>query len=222
MPGYLRGVSRDQNALVKISKTQPIYYNFTTKSFASLVGISDADLRTQLGHLDAAPTGVIVFVRSNSPKPPRVSKRIRNNPTAQQQGIVSTYCGVNDISKAISEHGWSFQKRGRGVRLTNNNRTISAIAKLSTGVLVVEPKNADDVNSYAGPLGLILPGTINTAAEQARLVWGASFPKVGRAEKPLGLSTTTQKEVSVTMPFSTDAADNLAQNGWNILYDEQV
>lgn len=209
MPSYTRGQLRDNVTFVKISNTQEVYYGFNTKDLAAVAGISEGDLSGNLGHLDSVAPNALVIVRATSPKPPRVRLVVNANPDVNQQGSVSTFCAVDKLNLALGA-GWQLAKRGNGVSLANNARTIGAVAQLSNGLLVVTPMNKNDFDQYRTELGLQGPTQIQ-ASERDRLVFGASRPKAGQAKKTLDRGT-------ITKPFST--ATDVENQGWTVLVTE--
>ena len=212
MPSYTRGVLRDNFVFVRLTQGQAVYYGFTTKDFGALPNVTAGELNSNLGHLTAVPTGAVVFVRSTSPKPPRVRKVIQANPGVNQQESVSTFCDPSKLNDALNA-GWQLAKRGNSISIANNARTVGAGALLSNDAIVITPINKADFDSYGGELGLLAPASIGVT-ERERCVFGASRPKAGIAKKQL---TGTG---SVTKPFST--ATNVLTSGWQILQDELI
>jgi hypothetical protein len=182
VPAYLRGKFRDILTFVKVSN-QGLYYGFKTKDLSAIAGIGAADV-TALGHLAVAalPNTRIAVIGANSPKPPRVRKLLARNPAADQQGSVSTFCGIDNISTALAEE-WELSNGGRGVAISNR-RTISVGARLSNGGIYIFPMNSVDANAYAEELGLILPGSLSSA-ERGKAFSGTNKPKPAIVSKAL-------------------------------------
>lgn len=205
MPSYTRGQLRDQTRFVLLF-TAPlnIYYNWSAKDLATLAGVSQADLTTHLGHLETvAPTSVVI-VGASSPKPPTVKKILLRNPTATQQGSVSTFCAPANLNVALV-NGWKLAGSRKVTSIKKNARTVTALAKISNEMIYGSPMNAADHTNYAGELGLIDPATINSTNERNTVVRGASRPIAGHAFKVLPDGST------VSSYFSYDA-DILATN----------
>lgn len=185
MPAYTRGRLREKITFVLLFKTPAnIYYNWSAKDIATLAGVSSADLTNHLGHLTTVPADSIVIVGASSPKPVNVRKIINRNPTAAQQGAVSTFCSPGTLNTALT-NGWKISGKGRISRVRNDNRTKTALAKISNEMIYASPMNADDHNTYAAELGLVDPSTVNTQAERNSIVSGASRPRAAHAIKKL-------------------------------------
>lgn len=216
MPSFTRNEPKEIITCVKISLNQEIYYCWKAKDLADEVGINAADL-VNLGHLQVTnlPPGALSFFRAKAPKPARVKKQIVKNPSAAQKGSVSTFVGANFLQSALA-NGWVLVKGRRGVTLTKNARTTTAIVPLSNGLLYAYPFNTDDFNTYGAELGLQDSTTINTTAEQERLVSGTKNPIPGKATKvvPGGGKITTF--------FAADQVANVVANGWSIISNEII
>ena len=215
MPSYTSGVLRDETLYVKVFAGQEVYYGFVTKDFETLTGFSATDT-VALGHTlpNALPAGSLRFLRAQAPKPPRARKVINPNAGADVQKSISTFVGVDNQLSAEAQ-GWKISKRGRGVSL-GQGRSVSAIAEVSTGAYYVFPLNRTDYNNYRTVLGLIDPGTINTATERSKLVRGSSRPRPGRA------SIRRQGGGTFTSFFSTSQTGDLLAAQWSILEQEYV
>lgn len=206
MSSYTRGKFRDVLTYVLLFSTPVnIYYNWSAKDIAALAGVSKGDLTSALGHLYTVANSSIVIVGASSPKPPKVRKIINRNPTASQQGSVSTFCATGSLNTALSA-GWKLGGRGRITSIQNNARTVTALAGISNGAVYASPMNAADYNSYKTELALIDPTTINTANERNLIVRGASRPRAAHATKTLSDGST------VSGYYSPDAP--ILANGW--------
>jgi hypothetical protein len=214
MPSYTANVLRDQLAFVRVNSA-PLYYGFKTKDFSALPGITGADI-TALGHLSSGsvPANSFKVIGANSPKPLRAKKRINANPSAAEQGSVSTFVADNAVATAETA-GWSIVGNGRGVTLRNDSRAITVGIELTGGQIYLETKNASDVNAYAGELGLQLPGTIS-AAELRRGIMGATRPRPPRVQKKRPGGGT------VTMPVDPIGLDDALAAGWSLVSPEVV
>jgi hypothetical protein len=217
MAPYTRGKKRDQTRFVKANSV--ILYGFKTKDLAAATGISQADLNNQLGHLDTtaaeALAGGIRVIGINSPKPPRVSKRIPNA-TLNQPASVSTFCSFDKIA-ASAAGGWGLIKAARGVSLQPNvpgRRTVTAIAALSNLIKYAFPMNAADFEFAKAALGLQQSSQLS-ATERSQLITGSSSTRPGRA--------SIQLETGILTAFySTDSGDDAAAAGWAIVEGERV
>lgn len=199
MSNLTRGKKRNKMIAVKVVKDQNTYYQFQTKDLAAITGVSASDL-AQLGHInvgDAAalasiPSGSFIFYKANAPKPPRVTKKITGGssttPDARQESV-GTFCAVDALQSALG-NGWSLSKPGRGVSLSNTGKTVTALAKLSNGILYAFPMSKADFATFGGELGLESSETVTTAAEKAKVVRASTLPKPGKASKVLSDGST--------------------------------
>jgi hypothetical protein len=193
MSALTRGKKRDQTRLVKVVKDQNTFYQFDTKDLTKVSGVSATDIAA-LGHINPGdagqaagiPNGSFIFYRANAPKPPRVTKLIAKatNADDKRQQSIGTFCAVDQLQSALGS-GWSLAKPARGVSLSNTNRTVTALAELSNGILYAFPMNADDFATYGGDLGLKNSTTVNTPTERAKVVRASSLPRPGKASKIL-------------------------------------
>lgn len=213
MPSYTRGKPRNTLTFVRMGAASNLYYGFKTKDLASIGGVTAADL-ADCGHLTVAQvpaTGSILILGANSPKPPRVKKRIAVNPSSATQGSVSTFCAPAALGAAAAA-GFLLAKPGRGVKITPDGRSVSAAAKPSaTGGLYVFPMNKDDFTAYSAVLGLEIP---NTAAERAQCYTGSSSPRPAIAKKTVAAGAGI---ATVSSFVSYDAIDAAITAGWEII-----
>lgn len=209
MPSYTRGVRRDKQSFVKVSRTTNLYYGFKTKDLTALQSVSLTDL-VALGHLTVAalPSTRITIMGANSPKPPRVRKILTTTPTVSTQESASTYCGVDAISTALAA-GWNLVNGGRGIKVTNNARTTTVAAKIEEGGYYLFPMNTADATAYAATLGLVLPGSLS-ASERANAFSGSTFPRPHKLSKNLTAGT-------ITTFCSYDNVDDALAAGWEQL-----
>ncbi|WP_013320980.1 hypothetical protein [Gloeothece verrucosa] len=206
MSSYTRGKLRDVLTFVLLYDTPVnIYYNWSAKDIATLAGVSKSDLTSHLGHLTTVANTSIVIVGASSPKPPTVKKNINRNPTAKQQGSVSTFCARASLNTALV-NGWKLAGHGRVTSIKNNARTVTALAGISNGAVYASPMNAGDYADYKTELALIDPATINTANERNLIVRGASRPRAAHATKTLADGST------ISGYYSPDAP--ILANGW--------
>jgi hypothetical protein len=185
MPEYTRGKQRDQDVAVLLFKG--VYYQFKTKDLSKVPGVGEGDLAV-LKHVKIGndgggiPKSSIVFLRANAPKPPRVSKQLSKEPTVQ--GSISTFCAPDALSASLRA-GWNLVKPGRAAGAQIGPKSVTAIAKLSNGVLYGFSLNKRDFETYKTPLGLEGPESLTTDAERQKLVIGSSLPKPGKAKLKL-------------------------------------
>lgn len=213
MPGYTRGVLRDN--LVYVAVNSDLYYGFQTKDFAALTGLTTAEMTTQLGHTEGAavPSTSWRIIGARAPKPARVKMVLNANPSsASIQESASTFCAYNKLTTAM-DNGWKLIKQAKPVTLTSNSRTITVAAETSSGLLVCEPKNAADVAAYKDILGLQTPDQLESH-ERKICVMYSSMPKATRVTKKL------ETGKSITMPCSYDSLDDAFTDGWTLLRGE--
>jgi hypothetical protein len=191
-----------------------VYYGFKTKDLANVQGVSAGDLQA-LGHKQASElsAGALIMLRAQAPKPGRAKKTVTANPTASQQGTVSTFYGKGQESAALAA-GWDLLNGGRAVGLTNNVRTVSAGAVISNGFFYIFPMNKTYFDTYKSALGLVAPTEINTDVEEGLLVRGSSRPRPGRAILELASGGT------VNTFYSYDAISTAKQAGFKLISKE--
>lgn len=217
MPEYLRGEKRDKVSYVRLGNANSnVYYGFNAKDLTAESNLSESDYNA-LGHIkgDALPQGSLYFLRASSPKPGRAVKVLRRTPTVNQRGTASTFYGAGSARSALTA-GWKLRSRPRGVTLTQNSRTVTAIAILSNGVHYCFPLNKKDFDTYKGSLGLKSPLEITNAQERLRLVSGSSYPRPGKASKDLGNGT------QFSTFFSTDSENSVRGAQFSIVSLEYV
>jgi hypothetical protein len=199
-----RGVKRDKRIAVKVSTIQKLFYEFRTKDFSAATSISAADLST-IGHIalgdegdnTAIGQGSILLINCNSPRPPRVSKKLAR-PSGNSQAArrapnsASTFCAVDKV-KAATAAGWRVQDRGLAPGVGSTPKSIITGARLSNGLIYVFPLERASYSIAKEPLGLIDPETINNESERARLIRACTAPRPGKATKnfPDGSTLTT-------------------------------
>lgn len=205
MSSYTRGVLRDQAMFVLVNRVIPLYYGWKTKDFGGVVGVTATEYdRALLGHKlgSELPSGALIILRANSPKPPRVSLRVNDNPDVSQQESISTFCAIDKFADALKA-GWVQGGYGSNVRLRSNARGLTAIATVYSGEQELSyafPMNRADFTAYGDQLGLLPPESINTDTERARLIAGASQPKPGRAE--MDVIATNGRKATISHPYS--------------------
>lgn len=76
----LRGKAKDK--VYYVAATPFIMYGWKTYDFGAYGGLTEADLKTQLGFVDGeslTPDATKIYIfRANAPKPARVSKKTNN------------------------------------------------------------------------------------------------------------------------------------------------
>lgn len=219
MPSYLRGQKRDVITFVNINEV--LLYGWAAPNLSAALGISDADLKNQLGHLSStealAVTNRIMVMGANSPKPARVTKKMASA-TASTKASTSTFCAYNKVGTALAPAaGWRLSKSASGVRLRASGagrKSITAVATLSNGVLYAFPLNEADFAIASAPLGLDNSATVGSS-NLKKLATGMTQTRPGKASKPDGLGT-------LTTFYSTPVKDTLGNSGWDIVDDERV
>lgn len=217
MAEYLRGQFRDVLTFVPLN---PIFhYGWKTKDLAAAIGVSAADLSTQLGHMTPAAAQAVanslMVTGANSPKPARVVKKDRTAPLSQTAST-STFIAYNKMAAATTA-GWSMSKQARGVRLTANSdvrRKITAIAELSNGLLYAFPLNRVDFDRAGATLGLEDASTITTTLERQKLATGCRT-KPGRA-------AIDNNGGTFSTFFATSALAAVVAAGYTIVSDELI
>lgn len=219
MPLYTRGQNRDKLTFVKANAI--LLYGFYTKDLDAIASVSAADL-TALGHMDATAAAAVAsgirVIGANSPKPPRVSKKIANA-TINTQASVSTFCGFDAIA-AAGGAGFKLIKpaqKANLVGLNSSRRSMTAIATLSNSLLYCFSMNAADFTQYGAALGLKSAGDITTDTERRKLIFGSNSSRPGRA-------TLATENGDFTSFFSTASEEALGAAGWaitkgEVLYD---
>lgn len=217
MAEYLRGQYRDVLTFVPLNPL--FHYGWKTKDLAAAVGVSSADLTTQLGHMTPVQASQvansIMVLGANSPKPARVTKRDRTAPISQTAST-STFIAFNKMAQATAA-GWTMSKGARGVRLTANvdgKRKITAIATLSNGLLYCFPLNRVDFDRVAETLGLQSAATITTTLERQKLATGCTT-KPGRA-------SIDNSGGTFSTFFSTASLATVVAAGYTIVSDEDI
>lgn len=217
MPAYTRGRTRDVLTFVKVNPT--FCYGWKAPDLAAAIGVSSADLVTELGHMDAvtanALTAALLVTGANSPKPHRVKKTI-SGAALNQAGSVSTFMAY-DKAAAAAAGGWTMAKRGYGVRLTASTapvRRVTAIAELSNGAHYAFPMDKGDFATFGGDLGLQAAEQMNTALERQFLVTG-SKTKPGKCSRQVANGTFSSY-------YSTASKDSVVGLGYNIDSDELI
>lgn len=207
MPASTRGVLRDQLTFVLVN---PVFaYGWSAPDIAAASGVSTADLKTGLGHMDAteaaAIAGVVMVTGANAPKPGRVIKKIANSPVGQRASV-STFVAFNRLATANAA-GFRGGTRARSVSLSApgaGKRTYSGVVELSNGLLYLQP-----IDSIAGTperreaFGIQIASQIS-ATEFLKIARGCRT-KPGRAEIELG-----EGGGFATLPFSTDKQDDVS------------
>jgi hypothetical protein len=220
MAASTRGVLRDQLTFVLVNAV--FAYGWNAPDIAAASGVSTADLKTGLGHMDAveaaAISGVVMVTGANAPKPARVTKKITNSPVGQRASV-STFVAYNKLASANAA-GFKGGTRGRGVSLSApgaGKRTFSGVVELSNGLLYMQP-----IDSIAGTPERRTALGIQTAAEVSateflKLARGCKS-KPGRVELELSEGGGT-----AVLPFSTAKKnDALALAGASLREDEFV
>lgn len=215
MSAITRGEKRENLTFVKVGNaTSTVYYGWDAKDLTTETNVSTADLAA-LGHvtIDSLADSDLYFLRAQSPKPGRAKKTINKAPGVNDKATISTFYGAGSV-KDLLRAGWKVEKRPRSVSLANNTRYVTAIAKLSNGILYCFPMNRADFEAYGEALGLQAPTSITTDAERLRLVQSSGFPRPGKAGKEL------VGGADFSSFFSTDKESDLRTAGFKISMSE--
>lgn len=201
MPASTRGVLRDKLTFVLINDV--FAYGWSAADIANASGVTAADLKTGLGHMDpteaAALSNVIMVTGANAPKPARVTKRIPSA-TVGSRASVSSFVAYNKLA-AANAAGFKGTSRARSISLTApgpGRRTFSGVVTLSNGVNYLQPVDAIAATpDRLAAFGIQVASQIG-ATEFKKLVRGCRT-KPGRAEVELA-----EGGGSAILPFSTD------------------
>jgi hypothetical protein len=142
-----------------------------------VAGISDEDLIADLGLInisEAKPSGFIVVMGANAPKPPRLSKKGTNGDS------VTTFCDPAKFSNALRK-GYSIASRGRSRGVTGSAQKDTAVVEIY-GLLYCWPAYPSLFTAGGGELATLCgiekaTTKITSAAETARVVFGTSRPR---------------------------------------------
>lgn len=218
MSSFTRGKKRED--LVYVLVNAGMYYGWKRKDFATIAGISDADLTT-IGHLKAEgatlTAGNIIVIGAKSPQPARVTRKIANATVGQQQTI-STFCAHDKLTAALGAK-WNVTTSRKGVTLRAPSATrgsLTAIATLGDNSMYCFPMNKADFDAFGAELGLESASQNITDTERVKLVSGSSRPYPGRASKLLEDGST------FTSFFSTANQSAMLTAGYAILSEEVV
>lgn len=180
MPLASLGKPKDIKTIVKA--TPNIYYFFKAKDYASLPGITAADL-TALGH--AAPgsqsAGTVVVTTPKAPKPARFRKKLSG--TDLTQSYASTFGdGVTAASiLAATQAGWEMIAPARTVSFGPSAKSKNIAVLLSNGVYVVRhvptvDATTENATLFGWELSLS-PALINKAIRGAKKMRAATVQK---------------------------------------------
>ncbi|NEN90311.1 MAG: hypothetical protein F6K48_15900 [Okeania sp. SIO3H1] len=184
----LRGKSKDK--VFYVAATPYIMYGWKTYDLASNSGISDADLKDDLGLVDGASMTLeankIYVIRANAPKPSRVTKKLSDVPGGETGSVnsslaVTTFCAYDKVGTALSK-GWSLARQGRGVSITGvqdgQGRQKTALIPIAGGFYAF-PADRVTYSQHGEILGYQEPGTTGSQLDKA--FSGTSSPKPGNA-----------------------------------------
>ncbi|QMS87308.1 hypothetical protein HUN01_06815 [Nostoc edaphicum CCNP1411] len=217
MPSYTRNKKREDVIFVAVNPV--VRFGWKSKNLASISGISQTDLTTDLGHTAQSAvtgSGLILVIGAQAPKPARVTKRISNATVGQQQSV-STFCAYDKLATALGK-SWNLSKNRRSVTLRASSAqrgSLTAVATLSDGSLYCFSMNKADFEAYGAELGLEHSETISNT-ERNKLVSGSSKPRPGRASKQLTDGS------NFSSFYSTSMAENVSTAGYDILSEEIV
>lgn len=180
MPLSALGKPKDIKTIVKA--TPNIYYAFKAKDYASLPGITAADL-TALGHAapGTASAGSIVVTTPKAPKPARFRKKLSGSDLTQN--YASTFGdGVTAASiLAATTAGWEMITPARTVSFGPSAKSKNIAIKLSNGVYVVRHVPTVDATTENATLFgwelTLSPALINKAIRGAKRMRAATVQK---------------------------------------------
>ncbi|NJN74221.1 MAG: hypothetical protein HC799_16175 [Limnothrix sp. RL_2_0] len=211
MPAYLRGRTRDKLTFVRVKEGGLLFYGWNAPDLTALPQVAEGDL-IALGHTTstniASIGGAVAIIGANSPKPARATKVLNKNPTSQQQGNASTFCGGGSYATATAA-GWNISSRPRSVKFSNNPRTTTLAASVQGGGYYCFPVNTDEVTTFTTDLGL-LPPTLMSTAERALSFTGTSKPRPPKVQRDTELGTQSTF-------CSHDAISNAITAGWELV-----
>lgn len=167
---------------------QYLAYGYSGVDISKVSGVTQADLDLLgIGKFETfTPTNPIV-IGSNSPKPTRVLKRITAGGIKR---TFSTFCAYDKVQAAI-QAGWQVAKQGRirGLRDVAESTRVGVFIPIG-GINYGFNMDRTDFNTYGTALGIQAVTGLTGAADIARLVFGASFPKPGMASIKLADGST--------------------------------
>jgi hypothetical protein len=216
MTAVTRGKAR--NKLTFVLATPKIAYGFTTRDLGSGNTLGSADFAA-IGHMDAAAadaiSGVILVISPQSPKPARFRQIVNRDPSAEQAKTLETYGDATTataINRALAA-GWKRGNPGRRCKMTNNATTATVGIDLEGGAIYLSPTAKAQAETYAGALGLQLPGTIS-ATERERCISGCKKPRCAKVERTLSTGG------KLTMPCKADKLTDALAAGWSEIRPE--
>lgn len=217
MPPTTRGVKRDRLTYVFVNYS--IMYGFKTQDISRLPGIAESELSVNLGHLAADLLNIfgesIRIFGANSPKPPRVKKKLQGTIKS-----VSTFCGYDYLEEA-AEALWFPTSYGLTPRLTGPNSPRSKITafvqiqrtynetQIAEGFYGFQ-MNKQDFITYSQDLKLFSSQEL-TESEREKIFFGASAPKPGKASKTI--IANGRKAVFTTF-YDDSRQSELTNAGW--------
>lgn len=177
MSAATRGRLRDQQTFVAVNAI--LHFGWNAPDLAAAVGITSAELKTQLGHMTAsealAVSGAILVTGANAPKPARVTKTDKTAP-ATQVGSTSSFVAYNKVAAAAAG-GWKRTKRPRSVTITapgTGRRTFTGIVTLSNGLHYAQPvASSDATEEVRTALGIQIASQISST-ELAKVARGCT------------------------------------------------
>jgi hypothetical protein len=208
---------RDRLTFVQINSK--LLYGWKAPDLAAGAGITEAELKSGLGHLTAAEAsaiaGGILVTGANSPKPAKATKTFRGA-AAAQRGSCSTFLAFNKAAAAAAL-GFSVSKPSRGVSLQLPNagkRTFTGVVELSNGLLYAQPINTiDGTAERRGALGIQIASEL-TEGERTRLITGSK-------SKPARVRMFVD-DGYLSMPCSTAFIEPAATEGWSLAQNEMI
>jgi hypothetical protein len=210
MPASTRGQLRYQRVFVKINNS--LGFGWNTADLSQAAGVSNADLKTGLGHLSEteamAASALVLVTGANAPKPARVTKRLRNAPIGTR-ATLSTYCSFDKLAAAAAL-GFRLSSPARPsptLRPFNTTvRSATGVVTLSNGLLCAMSLDPSVLTpNLMTQLG-IEERTNVSPTERLRVVRGAR-------SKPGRVQITLENGILAQLPFSTAKEDDAASVG---------
>lgn len=205
-----------------------LYYGFKAREFTG-TGISDADLKAQLGWIIPPETipsfmdgnfgNALLIIRANAPKPPRVTKKTTaTGTTGDIPKTLTLFCSPLKVAAARAT-GWQLAKNGIGVKFVgeaSSARQITAFVEVSGEGSDTSSKfyygfscDRATFSNYGALLGLQSTQQLSADQREKRCFMGASFPKPKRAS----LKTANG---NISSFCSSDNVASLISAGWSI------
>lgn len=210
---------RPRNNLTFVLANERLLYGWKAPDLAAGAGITEAELKTGLGHMSAteaaAVAGGILVTGANSPKPAKATKTFKGAQAAQR-GSCSTFLAYNKATAAAAI-GFNVSKASRGVNLqapSAARRTFTGVVELSNGLMYAQPINTvDGTAERRTVLGIQVAAEISAAERNRLITGGKSKPARARIFADDGY---------LTMPCGAAFIDDATAAGWSIASGEMI